>query len=43
MSGLVLSLRGFIQSGDLVLIKGSRGVGLDKIVAMLTGATEAVH
>jgi UDP-N-acetylmuramoyl-tripeptide--D-alanyl-D-alanine ligase len=27
-----------IREGDLVLIKGSRGVGLDKIVAMLEGA-----
>ncbi|HSP34131.1 MAG TPA: UDP-N-acetylmuramoyl-tripeptide--D-alanyl-D-alanine ligase [Thermoanaerobaculia bacterium] len=36
-------LRGFILSGDLVLIKGSRGVGLDKIVSMLSGATEAAH
>jgi UDP-N-acetylmuramoyl-tripeptide--D-alanyl-D-alanine ligase len=28
-------LREFIQPGDLVLLKGSRGVGLDKAVAML--------
>lgn len=28
-------LRGFVKDGDLVLIKGSRGVGLDKTVAML--------
>jgi len=28
-------LRAFIQPGDLVLLKGSRGVGLDKAVAML--------
>jgi UDP-N-acetylmuramoyl-tripeptide--D-alanyl-D-alanine ligase len=28
-------LRAFVQPGDLVLIKGSRGVGLDKAVAML--------
>ena len=28
-------LRGEIREGDLVLIKGSRGVGLDKIVTML--------
>jgi UDP-N-acetylmuramoyl-tripeptide--D-alanyl-D-alanine ligase len=28
-------LRGFIQRGDLVLLKASRGVGLDKAVAML--------
>jgi UDP-N-acetylmuramoyl-tripeptide--D-alanyl-D-alanine ligase len=30
-------LRRFLQPGDLVLIKGSRGVGLDKAVAMLEG------
>ncbi|HUR79538.1 MAG TPA: cyanophycin synthetase, partial [Thermoanaerobaculia bacterium] len=30
-------LRAFIQPGDLVLLKGSRGVGLDKAVAMLEG------
>ena len=28
-------LRAFVQPGDLVLLKGSRGVGLDKAVAML--------
>ncbi|HEV8435185.1 MAG TPA: UDP-N-acetylmuramoyl-tripeptide--D-alanyl-D-alanine ligase, partial [Thermoanaerobaculia bacterium] len=28
-------LRAFIQAGDLVLLKASRGVGLDKAVAML--------
>jgi UDP-N-acetylmuramoyl-tripeptide--D-alanyl-D-alanine ligase len=28
-------LRAFVQEGDLVLLKGSRGVGLDKAVAML--------
>lgn len=28
-------LRAFIEEGDLVLLKGSRGVGLDKAVAML--------
>lgn len=28
-------LRAFVQPGDLVLIKGSRGVGLDRAVAML--------
>jgi len=27
-----------VQPGDLVLVKGSRGVGLDKAVAMLEGA-----
>ena len=31
-------LRAFLQPGDLVLIKGSRGVGLDKAVAMLEEA-----
>jgi UDP-N-acetylmuramoyl-tripeptide--D-alanyl-D-alanine ligase len=31
-------LRGEIREGDLVLIKGSRGVGLDKAVAMLEAA-----
>jgi UDP-N-acetylmuramoyl-tripeptide--D-alanyl-D-alanine ligase len=36
-------LQGFIQDGDLVLIKASRGIGLDKIVTTLTGAAEAVH
>lgn len=30
-------LRGFVEPGDLVLIKGSRGVGLDKAVAILEG------
>jgi UDP-N-acetylmuramoyl-tripeptide--D-alanyl-D-alanine ligase len=29
-------LRTFIGSGDLVLVKASRGIGLDKIVTMLT-------
>jgi UDP-N-acetylmuramoyl-tripeptide--D-alanyl-D-alanine ligase len=28
-------LRGFVQPGDLVLIKGSRGVGLDRAIAVL--------
>ncbi len=31
-------LEGFIKDGDLVLIKASRGIGLDRIVTMLTGA-----
>ena len=30
-------LKTFIQDGDLVLIKASRGIGLDKIVTMLEG------
>ncbi|HEX6177886.1 MAG TPA: hypothetical protein VF057_05970, partial [Thermoanaerobaculia bacterium] len=29
-------LAGFIQEDDLVLIKASRGIGLDKIVTKLT-------
>jgi UDP-N-acetylmuramoyl-tripeptide--D-alanyl-D-alanine ligase len=29
-------LEGFIQEGDLVLIKASRGIGLDKIISQLT-------
>jgi UDP-N-acetylmuramoyl-tripeptide--D-alanyl-D-alanine ligase len=28
-------LKDFIRAGDLVLIKASRGIGLDKIVTML--------
>ena len=31
-------LRAFVQPGDLVLLKGSRGVGLDKAVAILETA-----
>ncbi|HKR65499.1 MAG TPA: UDP-N-acetylmuramoyl-tripeptide--D-alanyl-D-alanine ligase, partial [Thermoanaerobaculia bacterium] len=31
-------LKNEIREGDLVLIKGSRGVGLDKAVTMLEGA-----
>lgn len=30
-------LRDFVQPGDLVLLKGSRGVGLDRTVAILEG------
>jgi UDP-N-acetylmuramoyl-tripeptide--D-alanyl-D-alanine ligase len=30
----------FVREGDLVLIKGSRGVGLDRAVAMLEGTKE---
>jgi UDP-N-acetylmuramoyl-tripeptide--D-alanyl-D-alanine ligase len=33
-------LKTFIERGDLVLIKGSRGVGLDKAVAILTAASQ---
>ncbi|HEY3056195.1 MAG TPA: UDP-N-acetylmuramoyl-tripeptide--D-alanyl-D-alanine ligase [Thermoanaerobaculia bacterium] len=36
-------LQSFIEDGDLVLIKASRGIGLDKIVTMLGGVAEAVH
>ncbi len=37
-------LKTFLREGDLVLIKGSRGVGLDKAVAMLTGGRgEGAH
>lgn len=32
-------LRGFIREGDLVLIKASRGIGLDRIVTMLEQST----
>jgi len=31
-------LKTFIKDGDLVLIKASRGIGLDKIVTQLEGA-----
>ena len=34
-------LRTFIKDGDLVLIKASRGIGLDKTVAMLQGSEKA--
>lgn len=33
-------LKGFVAEGDLVLIKGSRGVGLDKTVAILQKESE---
>ena len=33
----------FIRPGDLVLIKASRGIGLDRIVNLLTGNAEGVH
>lgn len=36
-------LKTFIREGDLVLLKGSRGVGLDKAVAILTAGEEARH
>jgi len=31
-------LKSFMRPGDLVLIKASRGIGLDKVVTMLSGA-----
>lgn len=34
-------LRTFIRPGDLVLIKASRGIGLDRIVNMLTNSSHA--
>ena len=33
-------LKTFIRDGDLVLIKASRGIGLDKIVTTLAGSQE---
>jgi UDP-N-acetylmuramoyl-tripeptide--D-alanyl-D-alanine ligase len=36
-------LKTFIRPGDLVLIKASRGIGLDRIVNMLTGHAEGAH
>jgi UDP-N-acetylmuramoyl-tripeptide--D-alanyl-D-alanine ligase len=36
-------LETFIRPGDLVLIKASRGIGLDRIVNMLTGNAEGAH
>jgi UDP-N-acetylmuramoyl-tripeptide--D-alanyl-D-alanine ligase len=36
-------LQTFIRPGDLVLIKASRGIGLDRIVNMLTGNAEGAH
>jgi UDP-N-acetylmuramoyl-tripeptide--D-alanyl-D-alanine ligase len=38
-------LKTFIRPGDLVLIKASRGIGLDRIVNMLTnsGHVEGAH
>jgi UDP-N-acetylmuramoyl-tripeptide--D-alanyl-D-alanine ligase len=36
-------LKTFIRPGDLVLIKASRGIGLDRIVNMLTGNAEGAH
>lgn len=36
-------LQTFIRPGDLVLIKASRGIGLDRIVNMLTGHAEGAH
>jgi UDP-N-acetylmuramoyl-tripeptide--D-alanyl-D-alanine ligase len=37
-------LKTFIRPGDLVLIKASRGIGLDRFVNMLTnGHAEGAH
>ena len=37
-------LKTFIRPGDLVLIKASRGIGLDRIVNMLTNShAEGAH
>jgi len=37
-AGAAEFLKTFIRDGDLVLIKASRGIGLDKIVTQLEGA-----
>ena len=37
-NGAAQFLKSFIKEGDLVLIKASRGIGLDKIVTQLEGA-----
>ena len=34
-------LRGILSAGDVVLVKGSRGVGLDRTVAALVGEEAA--
>src|SRR5579884_209146 len=36
-------LERYIKPGDLVLIKASRGIGLDRIVSRLTGAKDDIH
>jgi UDP-N-acetylmuramoyl-tripeptide--D-alanyl-D-alanine ligase len=40
-SGAAEFLKTFIRSGDLVLIKASRGIGLDRTVNLLTNSTTA--
>ena len=37
-AGAAEFLKTFIEDGDLVLIKASRGIGLDNIVTQLEGA-----
>jgi UDP-N-acetylmuramoyl-tripeptide--D-alanyl-D-alanine ligase len=37
-AGAAEFLKGFIREGDLVLVKASRGIGLDKVVSQLEGA-----
>ena len=32
-----------VREGDVVLVKGSRGIGLDKVVRRLVGAAEGAH
>lgn len=35
----VAVLRGFLRKGDVVLLKGSRGMGLERITVALQGET----
>lgn len=39
IDGAVEVLRGFLRTGDVVLLKGSRGMGLERITAALRGET----
>lgn len=36
-------LKGFLHSGDAVLVKASRGMGFEAVVSALTGETEVTH